>query len=83
MIRRDRKRICLFAGYNADEVIEDYVVYLIEKLSLVSDVYYLADNNVKDEEIAKIAPYVKGAYGYKHGKYDFGSWQEQYSNING
>lgn len=76
MIRRDRKRICLFAGYNADEVIEDYVVYLIEKLSLVSDVYYLADNNVKDEELAKIAPYVKAAYGYKHGKYDFGSWQE-------
>ena len=67
MIRRDRKRICLFAGYNADEVIEDYVVYLIEKLSLVSDVYYLADNNVGEEEIAKIAPYVKGAYGY-HGR---------------
>lgn len=76
MIRRDRKRICLFAGYSSDEIIEDYVVYLIEKLSLVSDVYYLADNNLKESEKEKITPYAKGVYGYVHGKYDFGSWQE-------
>ena len=76
MIRRNVKRICLFAGYNADEIIEDYVVYLIEKLSLVSDVYYLAENNLPDEEKSKITPYVKAAYGFKHEKYDFGSWQE-------
>ena len=31
---------------------------------------------VMPEYIEKITPYVKGAYGYKHGKYDFGSWQE-------
>lgn len=76
MIRRNVKRICLFAGYNSDEIIEDYVVYLIEKLSLISDVYYLSDNNLPDNEKSKIAPYVKAAYGFKHEKYDFGSWQE-------
>ena len=48
----------------------------MQELSKISDVYYLADNIVMPEYIEKITPYVKGAYGYKHGKYDFGSWQE-------
>lgn len=76
MVNRARKRICLFAGYNKDEVIEDYVLYLIEKLSAISHVYFLADNNIKAEEKEKLSPYVQGAYGFHHGKYDFGSWQE-------
>lgn len=76
MIHRDRKRICLFAGYSSYEVIEDYVVYLIEKLSLISDVYYLSDNDLKEEEKDKLLPYAKGVYSKEHGKYDFGSWQE-------
>lgn len=48
----------------------------MQELSKISDVYYLADNIILPEYIEKITPYVKGAYGYKHGKYDFGSWQE-------
>ena len=70
------KRICLFAGYDSNNIIHDYVVYYLKELSTVADVYYMADNEISDEEKEKIAPYVKGAYGYKHGKYDFGSWQE-------
>lgn len=70
------KRICLFAGYDSNNIIHDYVVYYIKELSTVADVYYMADNEISDDEKSKIAPYVKGAYGYKHGKYDFGSWQE-------
>lgn len=70
------KRICLFAGYSSKGIIEDYALYYMQELSKISDVYYLADNIVMPEYIEKITPYVKGAYGYKHGKYDFGSWQE-------
>lgn len=70
------KRICLFAGYDGKGIIEDYVLYYLQELSKISDVYYLADNEVKHQELEKIIPYVKGAYGYHHGKYDFGSWQE-------
>ena len=71
------KRICLFAGYDKNNIIHDYVVYYLKELSTVSDVYYMADNEISDAEKSKIAPYARGGvYGFNHGKYDFGSWQE-------
>ncbi len=70
------KRICLFAGFNKNNKIEDYVVYYLKELSTISEVYYMADNEISDDEKSKIMPYVKGAYGFNHKKYDFGSWQE-------
>ncbi len=70
------KRICLFAGYDSKNIIHDYVVNYIKELSSLFDVYYMADNEISDHEKSKIASYVKGAYGFKHSKYDFGSWQE-------
>ena len=70
------KRICLFAGYDKNNIIHDYVVYYLKELSTISDVYYMADNDISEEEKLKIIPYVKGAYGFHHKKYDFGSWQE-------
>lgn len=75
------KRICLFAGYSSKGVIEDYVLYYLQELSKISDVYYMADNKILPEELEKLTPYVKGAYGYSHGKYDFGSWQELINKI--
>ena len=70
------KRICLFAGYDSKNIIHDYVIYYLKELSTVADVYYMADNEISEHEKAKITPYVKGAYGFNHKKYDFGSWQE-------
>ena len=70
------KRICLFAGYDKTNIIQDYVVYYLKELSSVSDIYYMADNEISESEKLKIIPYVKGAYGFHHKKYDFGSWQE-------
>lgn len=75
------KRICLFAGYNSKGIIEDYALYYLQELSKISDVYYMADNKILPEELEKLTPYVKGAYGYSHGKYDFGSWQELINKI--
>ena len=70
------KKICLFAGYDSKNIIHDYVVYYLKELSTISDVYYMADNEISESEKLKIIPYVKGAYGFHHKKYDFGSWQE-------
>ena len=70
------KRICLFAGYDKNNIIHDYVVYYLKELSTVSDIYYMADNEISETEKSKIMPYVKGAYGFNHKKYDFGSWHE-------
>lgn len=70
------KRLCLFAAYDASAKIQNYVKFYIEKMSELADVYYLADCEMKDEELNKIRPHVKQAWAYRHGKYDFGSWQE-------
>ena len=50
------RRICLFAGYDKDDKIQDYVVYMIKELSKISDVYYMANGKIGPEEMVKIAP---------------------------
>ena len=69
-----RKRITLFAGYDANGVIHDYVVYLIRALSRVSDVYYFCDQEPNPTELAKLEGLVHFCGGARHGRYDFGSW---------
>ncbi len=69
------KRICLLAGYNSNNIIEDYVIYLAQGLSKISDVYYFADGKISQSELNKIRPYTKYAETAPHQGYDFGSWQ--------
>lgn len=75
------QRICLFAGYDANQHIHDYVIYYINKLSEIADVYYMADCEMSPEELGKLSPYVKGAFARRHGKYDFGSWSDLVGHI--
>jgi rhamnosyltransferase len=70
------KRVCLFAGYDSRGIIQDYVVYYIQQMAQLADVYYMADCELQEGELEKLQPYVKGAYAYRHAKYDFGSWAE-------
>lgn len=76
-----KRRICFFAGFNADGIIHEYVVYYISQLADICDVHYLADCEMGDGQLEKLAPYVKSARGYRHEKYDFGSWQELASQM--
>lgn len=75
------KRICLFAAYNKNAAVADYALYYVKALAQIADVYYMADCSMKDTELAKLAPYVKNAWAYRHEKYDFGSWQEMVRKI--
>ena len=70
-----KKRICLLAGFDKKNILQDYVLYLARKLSKLSDVYYLADGNISQKELKKIEPYTKYAASVLHKSYDFGSWQ--------
>lgn len=70
------KRICLLVGFHPKNQISDYVVHYARALAEVADVYYMADCEMPATELEKLAPYTKGAWGYRHRKYDFGSWQE-------
>ena len=69
------RRICLFAGYDKGDKIQDYVVYLIKELAKISDVYYMANGNMPPDELFKIAPYTKMFYSKRHDLRDFGSWR--------
>lgn len=68
------RRICLFAGYDADGIIDQTVVEYITDLSRHSDVYYLADCHISTNELKKLEGITKGAWAARHGCYDFGSW---------
>ncbi len=71
---RPMRRVCLFAAYDGDGIVDEYVVDYVRELSRHADVYYLADAEMKDSELAKLAEITRGAWGVRHGEYDFGSY---------
>jgi len=75
------KNLCLFAGFDRANTIQDYVLYYVKSLAKFCDVYYLADCPMPEHELNKLAPYVKKAYAYRHNRYDFGSWAELIDKI--
>lgn len=68
------RRICLFAGYDPHNVIDDYVVAYLRALSRHADIYYLADCAMPAAELNKLRGIIKGAWAGRHGTYDFGSY---------
>ncbi len=77
----NKKRLCFFAGFDSRGEIADYVIYYIKALSKIADVYYWGEFEASESEKSKIKPYCKEIYCAKHGKYDFGSWQELLSKV--
>ena len=68
-------KVCLLAGFDKNNIIQDYVVFLVQELSKISDVYYFADGNMSQKELSKISAYTKYAQSSSHCGKDFGSWQ--------
>jgi CDP-ribitol ribitolphosphotransferase len=68
------RRICLFAAFDVDGIVDPTVVTYLADLSRFADVYYLADCELEEGELDKLAPYTKGAWAIRHGRYDFGSY---------
>lgn len=72
--RTKPRRICLFAGYDPHGLMDDYVIQFITELSKYSDVYYLADGEIRSGELAKLNDITKQSWAFRHGEYDFGSY---------
>jgi hypothetical protein len=72
---REVNRVCLFAAYDAQGIVDDYVVDYVRELSRFADVYYLADSEMAESELAKLDGLTKGAWAQPHGEYDFGSYK--------
>ncbi|WP_159449377.1 CDP-glycerol glycerophosphotransferase family protein [Demequina sp. NBRC 110051] len=69
------RRVCLFAAYDADGVVDDYVIDYVRELSRFADVYYLADSDMPESELEKLADITVEAWADRHGEYDFGSYK--------
>ena len=80
LLSSNPKRVALFAGYDKDGIIDEYVIVYLKELAKYCDVYFLSDSIVSQQELDKLSPYCKGAWAYRHGEYDFGSYKRLAQN---
>lgn len=71
-------RLAIFAGYDKDGIIDDYVVYYIKELKKVADIIYVSDCDIIESELEKISPYCIHMINGRHREYDFGSYKRGY-----
>jgi len=72
------KRLAIFAGYDKDSIIDDYVVYYLKELKKVADIIYVSDTKYSEQELQKIKDLTIHQLCEKHGAYDFGSYKRGY-----
>lgn len=73
-----KKRLFLFAGYDANGIIDDAILYYAQQLSEIGDIVLYMDCDAKKSEINKIKKYCLYAHASRHGEYDFGSYKRAY-----
>lgn len=72
------KRLFLFAGYDADGIIDSSLVLYVRALSKLGDVVLCMDSNCSKTEITKLKHLVLYVVAKRHGEYDFGSYKRAY-----
>ncbi len=77
------KRIALFAHYDRDGLIDDYVIYYLRGLARVADrILFISDCTLRDGESAKLEGLAELVLARRHGEYDFGSWKRGLAHLN-
>ena len=79
-------KIAVFASYDKDGIIHDYVLEYCKYLKEVVDkIIFIADNHADKKEQNKLKELVDYAEFCPHGEYDFGSYKRgyHYAKING
>ena len=72
------KRLFLFAGYDANGIIDDALIHYVRSMSEYGDVILCMDCDCPKSELKRAAPYVLYAMAMRHGEYDFGSYKRAY-----
>ena len=72
------KRLAIFAGYDKDNIIDDYVVYYIKELKKIADIIYVSDCDMLESELTKISEYCIHMINGRHEEYYFGSYKRGY-----
>lgn len=74
------KRLFIFAGYDAEGIVDKTLTYYLKTLSKLGDIVLTMDNELSETELKKITdiPNVLHASAVRHGEYDFGSYKRGY-----
>lgn len=71
------KRVVVFAHYDKDKIIDDYVLYYLKALKdVVDDIIFVSCQNILNKE--KIQNIVSNIIDEEHDEYDFGSYKRGY-----
>ncbi len=70
--------LTIFSSYNKNGIIDDYLLFYLRKLSALSDVIIVCDNELSETELAKITDLSIHQICERHGEYDFGSYKRGY-----
>jgi CDP-glycerol glycerophosphotransferase (TagB/SpsB family) len=71
---RSPRRLCLFAAYDADGLVDDTLVDYLRELARHADVHVLFDGEMQHGQLDRLAGIVVSARAQRHGEYDFGSY---------
>ncbi len=71
-----RNNIAVFAHYDKDDSIDEYVIFYLKQLkSICKYLIFVSDSNLQSSELQKIESIVDYSLSKKHGEYDFGSYK--------
>ena len=70
------RRAVVFAHYDKDSIIDDYVIYYLKELKKISDtIVFVSCCNLADKEIEKLNGIASHVIAQIHDEYDFGSYK--------
>lgn len=76
------KRAAVFAHYDRDNIIDDYVIYYLKELKeIVEELVFVSCNELPDTEKSKLNGIADFVIAEKHDEYDFGSYKRGYFYI--
>lgn len=71
-----QNRATVFAHYDKNNIIQDYVIYYLKELKKVSEIIiFVSDSSLNESEINKISSIANTVIAKPHGEYDFGSYK--------
>jgi lipopolysaccharide biosynthesis protein len=76
------KRIALFAHYDREGLVDDYVLYYLRGLAHAADrILFVSDCELRAGEAAKLEGLAELVSAGRHGEYDFGSWKRGLAHL--
>jgi len=75
------RRLAIFAHWDKDNMIDEYVVYYLNELKKIADIVFVSDSDLSADELKKVGPFVLKSIAHKHGEYDFGSYKRGFLDI--